>query len=112
MAGIWVLTNAVDTQLYCGDIVRLQPRHDGESDEVRSGHRWADGMPEILERWHIEDIRNGWITLHQARLGDIWRETGVIKKVRRNRRALFMMCLAPGDEYDAARLPEWARTAA
>lgn len=66
MVGIWRLTKA--RELWQGDMVRMQRAYEGEQYETNDRDGYDSGMPEILERWYVEDItRNGWVTLVQER---------------------------------------------
>lgn len=93
--GIWMLAKGRD--LFCGDSVRMRRFYEAEEFETNSGDGYSFGMPEILERWQVEDItRNGWIILAQERrpvygtdlcgkpwYGDLFRETGKRVKIRK-----------------------------
>lgn len=108
---LWARLSPSD--LYVGDLVRLQLRYEGEKRDTDNGDTWAPGMPEIRERWYVEDIsRNGWITLARERYdGGIFQETGERTKVRGKGTAVLVALSPDTSEYDAKRLPDWARAA-
>jgi hypothetical protein len=64
MAGTWFLARG--PQLCVSNMVRRGTIAPGEERETRNRAPWADGMPEITERWYVASIsRNGWIRMER-----------------------------------------------
>ncbi|MEV7867547.1 hypothetical protein AB0P17_15905 [Streptomyces sp. NPDC088124] len=113
MAGIWYLDKGRD--LCVSDVVRTGRRYDVEDDETYSGDYWADGMPEIRERWYVADYRYGWITIARevrpacpkgVKINPyVFEEAGEERKIRvGSKDALFPVALSP-----AGPDPRWER---
>jgi hypothetical protein len=123
MSGVWRLVKA--PELWTSDVVRMQRYYEGESYQTEDRDGYATGMPEILERWCVEEItRNGWITLVQERRpengrdlrgkprhGALFEETGERIKLRKGRDTQFLLAVSGSladDELSICR-DRWKR---
>ncbi|MFG3718223.1 hypothetical protein ACGF8D_10540 [Streptomyces massasporeus] len=107
------------------DVVRMQRYYEGESYQTEDRDGYTNGMPEILERWCVEEItRNGWITLVQERrpeyardlrgkrrYGALFEETGERIKLRKGSDTQFLLAVhssLANDELSMGR-DRWER---